>query len=231
MLDLGLQGRAVKCGFQLRFRDQRFAIFSAMCARILIFLSTLMFWAVAGAAEEPGSAELSQQACAGCPAEDGTGRAQTESARGAALLAPMKTELKQALMAGMQKGPLNAISVCKVQAPEIADSLSIDGIRIGRTSHRLRNPENQAPEWVNVVLQAYLREEKDHAPQVVSLANDREGYVEPITIKPVCLACHGENLAADVATQINTLYTDDEATGFKVDELRGVFWVEYPVAE
>jgi len=202
-----------------------------MGARILIFLTTLMFWAVASAAEESRNAELSGQACVGCDGEDGTGRAQTEAARGAALLAPMKTELKQALMAGMQKGPLNAISVCKVQAPEIADSLSIDGIKIGRTSHRLRNPENRAPEWVNVVLQAYLSEEKGRAPQVVSLANDREGYVEPITMKPICLACHGENLAADVATQINTLYTEDEATGFEVDELRGVFWAEYPVAE
>lgn len=155
----------------------------------------------------------------------------TETARGAALLAPMKAELKQALMAGMQEGPANAISVCKVQAPAIADSLSVEGIKIGRTSHRLRNPENSAPEWVNVVLQAYLGEDNGRVPQVVPLANDREGYVEPITIKPMCLACHGENLAADVATQINEMYPDDEATGFQVDELRGVYWVEYPVAQ
>jgi len=202
-----------------------------MRARNLIFLTTLMFWALASAAEESRNAGLSRQACVGCHGEDDTGRAQTGPPRGAALLAPMKTELKQALMAGMQKGPSHAISVCKVQAPTIADSLSVGGVKIGRTSHRLRNPANRAPEWVNVVLQAYLDEEKDHAPQVVSLANDREGYVEPIMIQPICLACHGRNLAADVATQINTLYPEDEATGFEVDELRGVYWVEYSLAE
>jgi len=161
---------------------------------------------------------LSATACAG----------DTESARGAALLAPMKTELKQALMAGMQKGSANAISVCKVQAPLIADSLSVEGVKVGRSSHRLRNPENRAPEWVNDVLQAYLSEDSDRMPQVVPLANDREGYVEPITIKPVCLACHGESLAPDVAMQINKMYPDDEATGFEIDDLRGVYWAEYP---
>jgi hypothetical protein len=154
----------------------------------------------------------------------------TESPRGAALLAPMKTELKQALMAGMQKGPSNAISVCKVQAPAIAESLSVEGVKVGRTSHRLRNPENRAPEWVNGVLQAYLGDKGNRMPRVVPLANGREGYVEPIVIKPLCLACHGKNLVPEVATQINTMYPDDEATGFEIDDLRGVYWAEYPAS-
>ena len=64
--------------------------------------------------------------------------------RGAQLLAPLKGDLKQALMAGMQGGPLNAISVCKDQAPAIAASHSVEGVKIGRTSHRLRNPANLA---------------------------------------------------------------------------------------
>jgi len=155
---------------------------------------------------------------------------RTEPPRGAALLAPLKTELKQALMAGMQKGPSNAISVCRVQAPAIADSLSVEGVRIGRSSHRLRNPENRGPEWVNDVLQAYLSKDSDRRPQVVPLKNGREGYVEPITIQPLCLACHGKNLAPDVAAQISKMYPDDEATGFEIDDLRGVYWVEYPAS-
>ena len=156
---------------------------------------------------------------------------EAEPARGAELLAPLKNNLKLALMAGMQKGPLNAISVCKDQAPAIAGSLAVDGVQIGRTSHRLRNPANSAPEWVDPVLRIYLEEESDRAPRAVSLANNREGYVEPITIKPLCLACHGETLTPDVATQIETMYPQDKATGFVIDELRGVYWVEYPAAE
>lgn len=155
----------------------------------------------------------------------------TEPARGAELLTPMKMELQRALMAGMQKGPLNAIGVCKVQAPAIAESLSVEGVQIGRTSHRLRNPANSAPDWVDPILKAYLNDDSDRAPRLVSLANNREGYVEPITIKPLCLACHGATLAPDVAAMIETMYPQDEATGFKVDELRGVYWVEYSAAK
>jgi len=154
---------------------------------------------------------------------------ETGLVRGAELLVPLKRELKLALVAGVQKGPDNAISVCKDQAPAIADSLAVDGVRLGRTSHRLRNSANIAPEWVDPILRAYLDKESDRAPRVVSLANNREGYVEPITIKPLCLACHGQSLAADVTAKINSMYPQDEATGFKVDELRGVYWVEYPM--
>jgi len=152
---------------------------------------------------------------------------ETKFARGAELLAPMKTALKQALMAGMQKGPVNAISVCKDRAPEIADSLSVDGSQIGRTSHRLRNPANSAPAWVDPVLKAYLNEDANREPRLLQLSDDRQGYVEPIVLQPLCLACHGESLAPDVAAKIMEAYPEDKATGFEVGDLRGVYWVEY----
>ena len=156
---------------------------------------------------------------------------ERDPARGAELLAPLKKELKQALVAGMQEGPVNAISACKDQAPVITASLSTEGVKMGRTSHRLRNPENSAPDWVDPILQTYLDEEADRVPQVVLLADNREGYVEPIMIKPLCLACHGESLAPGVAGQITALYPEDAATGFKDGDFRGIYWVEYPVVE
>jgi len=153
------------------------------------------------------------------------------SARGAELLTPFKMELKQALMAGMQQGPEAAISACKDQAPAITASLATEGIRIGRSSHRLRNPDNVAPDWVEPVLKAYVAEKADREPRVVALANNREGYVEPILVKPLCLTCHGESLAPGVREQIMAMYPHDAAIGFKTDDLRGVYWVEYPVTD
>ena len=126
---------------------------------------------------------------------------------------------------------MNAISVCKEQAPAIAGSLSIDGIEIGRTSHRLRNPANVAPGWVDAALQTYLKEVGDRVPRVVSLPDNREGYVEPIVTQPLCVACHGGNLAPEVAAHIKEMYPEDAATGFEVGDLRGVFWVEYSAPE
>ena len=154
-----------------------------------------------------------------------------ETARGAELLAPFKKNLKQALVAGMQKGPVHAISVCKDEAPAIAESLSTKGVQMGRTSHRLRNPENTAPHWVNAALNTYLGEDQGPAPILVHLPKDRLGYAEPIATAPLCLACHGKSLAPDVAAHIVEAYSEDQATGFEAGDLRGVFWVEYPEAE
>jgi hypothetical protein len=148
--------------------------------------------------------------------------------RGAELLSPFKSSLKQALLAGLEEGPENAISVCKEQAPAIANELSTDDVKVGRTSHRLRNPKNMSPGWVTAVLEKYLSEDSDREPIVVPLADSRLGYVEPIVIQPLCLACHGEALASGVASRIKEDYPHDEATGFKVGDLRGVFWAEFP---
>jgi len=148
--------------------------------------------------------------------------------RGTELLSPLKINLKQALLAGLEKGPENAITVCKEQAPGIASALSTDGVKVGRTSHLLRNPENSSPDWVAPVLQAYLDEGTDRAPTVVPLADGRVGYVEPIMIKPLCLTCHGEALAPGLASRIKEDYPHDEAIGFEVGDLRGVYWAEFP---
>lgn len=156
---------------------------------------------------------------------------EPDRTRGAELLAPFKYELKQALLDGMQEGPLNAISVCKDQAPAIADTFATDGTKIGRASHRLRNRRNVAPDWANQVLTGYLDNTVDRAPKVVSLPDQREGYAEPIMVQPLCLACHGETLAPDVAAYIAETYPEDEATGFEAGDLRGIFWVEYSTTD
>jgi hypothetical protein len=155
----------------------------------------------------------------------------SDLARGAELLAPLKADLKQALMGGMKEGPVSAITVCKDKAPAITNALSVDGVDIGRSSHRLRNPANVAPDWADNILQAYLQEDSDRTPTVVQLPDDRLGYVEPIMLQAMCLACHGEVLSPEVAARIEEAYPDDQATGFAVGDLRGVYWVQFPADE
>jgi hypothetical protein len=148
--------------------------------------------------------------------------------RGADLLAPFKRELQQALQEGLEQGPEEAIAACRLRAPEIATALSREDVRVGRASHRLRNPANAAPEWVRPVLEGYLSEASDRAPRTVALAEGRRGYVEPILAQPLCLTCHGDAIAPALASRIEQLYPQDRAVGFQVGDLRGVFWVEFP---
>lgn len=148
-------------------------------------------------------------------------------AEGAALLAPFKQELKSELIKGMEAGPVAAISACSVEAPKISAELSVEGVVMGRSSHKLRNAENVTPGWVAPYLGAYVAGEQS-GPIAIKVAEDRFGYIEPIMIQPMCLNCHGAELHPDVAANINELYPDDEATGFKEGDFRGVFWVEFP---
>jgi len=149
-------------------------------------------------------------------------------AKGAGLLAPFKTELKSALMEGMEAGPVEAISVCSVEAPGISARLSVDGVLMGRSSHKLRNDKNATPEWLAPVLRSYADGSRDLEPIALSIEEGRMGYAEPIIVQPMCLACHGESLAPEIAASINEIYPDDQATGFKAGDFRGVFWVEFP---
>lgn len=151
-------------------------------------------------------------------------------AEGAALLAPFKQDLKSELMRGMESGPVAAISACSLEAPKISGELSVDGVVMGRSSHKLRNPENASPEWVSPYLEAYAAG-KQSGPIAIKFAEDRFGYIEPIMIQAMCLNCHGAELHPDVAATINELYPDDEAAGFSDGDFRGVFWVEFPGTE
>jgi hypothetical protein len=132
-------------------------------------------------------------------------------------------ELTGALDAG---GPASAISVCRDKAPEIAKEVSEkNGLKIGRTSFRLRNPKNVPPTWA-----AGLVEEKVSKPAFVPLGGDALGVLLPIQTAPPCLKCHGEaeSLAADVREEISKAYPSDQATGFSAGDLRGWFWIEVP---
>ncbi len=157
------------------------------------------------------------------------GRAQEPvRSTGARLLEPFKRDLQQALLDGLASGPEEAVAACRIAAPEIARSLSSAGVRVGRASQRLRNRANAAPPWVEPVLEAYARDSALREARTVALEDGRSGYVEPIIVQPLCLACHGTDLAPAVAERIAALYPNDRAIGYAVGDLRGVFWVEFP---
>lgn len=151
-----------------------------------------------------------------------------ETDRGAQLLAPFKRDLQQALADGLAEGPEAAIGACRVQAPEIAARLSQDGIRVGRTSERLRNPANTAPSWVLPILSAFTDDPAERTPRAVQIGEDRLGYAEPIVVQPLCLTCHGNDLSPELEARIRELYPQDQAQGYEAGDLRGVFWVEFP---
>lgn len=132
--------------------------------------------------------------------------------------------LKQALKSGLAEGPVAAIERCQIQAPAIAEGAASDGWSAGRSSDRLRNPNNQAPKWLAPVLADYMAN-PEQAARVVELDDGAKAYVAPIRMQGMCLGCHGEQLSPEVSAELQQRYPDDHATGYQLGDFRGLFWL------
>ncbi len=142
-----------------------------------------------------------------------------------AFAAEMMGELMAAMDAG---GPAEGITVCGSKAPAIAAQVSrVYGIEIGRTSHKLRNPDNRAPEWA-----AALVDELADSPTYLEGPDGELGLLLPIRLKAECQMCHGPRDQIDEAVleTIAENYPEDKAVDFAEGDLRGWFWIEVPAS-
>jgi nitrate reductase cytochrome c-type subunit len=60
--------------------------------------------------------------------------------------------------------------------------------------------------------------------------NDQVYFYYPITTNAKCLQCHGvkeRDIQPPVLTVLSTLYPEDKATGYEVDEVRGMWKVQF----
>lgn len=154
--------------------------------------------------------------------------AQFEAADGARKA--MFDSLMARLTAAMQDGgPPVAIEVCKEVAPAIAaETGEAKNLAIGRTSFRLRNPDNTPPPWAAPYVAA-------RQSDPVVLHNTKDGSLAalfPIVLKAECVQCHGPKDSLDPALRaaLDGSYPEDEATEFKAGDLRGWFHVTVPAA-
>lgn len=125
-------------------------------------------------------------------------------------------------------GPVAAIGVCHKEAPRIAQEVGQEhGVEIGRVGVRLRNPQNTAPGWA----QAWVEQHVD-TPQFARLDNGHAVGLLPIKLQAQCTICHGpkEQIGPEIQAQLDKLYPEDAATGFREGELRGWFWIELPAS-
>jgi len=159
--------------------------------------------------------------------EDMNAQTKAQSARAlAARDALMKTLGGRLLSTITGKGAVAAISICKEVAPEIAATVAKEhGVKIGRTSFKLRNPANVPPAWAASAVADRVAE-----PAWFGLRDGGLGGLLPIEIQPLCTKCHGPDdiVSADLKRELAKAYPDDQATGFAIGDLRGWFWVEVP---
>ncbi|MFP5382855.1 MAG: DUF3365 domain-containing protein [Gammaproteobacteria bacterium] len=161
---------------------------------------------------------------------------ETEAYRAEAgkLAGELGNRLREQLTAAMQAGgPLAAVAVCQERAVPIADAISNsnDGWEVGRTSLRVRNPDNAPDSWERSVLETFdRRQAAGETPAtieqeaVITVGEQRYyRYMKAITTGDACVLCHGSNIPPELQEHIGKLYPDDRATGYKAGDLRGAF--------
>jgi hypothetical protein len=144
----------------------------------------------------------------------------------------LKEQLVAAIKAG---GAVAAVGVCRTIAPAIAEDTSRTyGVKVGRTSLKARNPANAPDEFERRVLEEFVRKidagadpaSLEHAETVAQGDERVFRYMKAIpTAAEPCLTCHGSSLQPELKAEILRLYPNDQATGFKLGELRGAFTV------
>ncbi|MFT4016878.1 MAG: DUF3365 domain-containing protein [Agriterribacter sp.] len=131
------------------------------------------------------------------------------------------------------KGVAGAVSFCNERAMPITDSVAM-AVHAGieRLSDKNRNPANaiQTPgdslAWqkLKAIITDTLATKKHF---VLQHSDGNIYYYKAITIAmPACLNCHGSKdagIAPDALAAINQKYPADKATGYKMDELRGMW--------
>ena len=154
-----------------------------------------------------------------------------------------KSELMGELRAALEDTTIStagAIYVCAERAPAISARYSgLPGLTIKRTSKRLRNPDNAPDEFESRILDTLLSRpayaSQDHYEWEESANGNRFRYVSAIKANSLCLKCHGnpDKMDDDVKNALAERYENDQATGFGLDELRGIMSVtmEWPEAK
>lgn len=190
-----------------------------------LILSTLLVAGIASARQPPAAAQPD------IPPEVQESRFAAQK-----FSVALKDALQQAIQNG---GPVNGIEVCHRQAADIATDLSQKlGLLIGRTSLKVRNPENAPDNWELAVLKQFEARKAQGEPvdslEFFAVIDDDQGqktfrYMKAIPTASLCLACHGTHISPEVDSKLKELYPKDTARGYQEGDLRGAFTIAKPL--
>jgi hypothetical protein len=167
---------------------------------------------------------------------------QAARERGRAIATETFSLLSSNLQSAIQSGGItNALPFCSLAAsPLTAGMAEKHGVTLRRITHKARNPAGKAVGVELAVLTSFETALASGSPTnpppplVTNLIPDQVTFFAPIVINnELCLRCHGEpgrDVSADALAVIRHLYPQDEATGFRLGQLRGAWRIDFPRA-
>lgn len=167
----------------------------------------------------------------------GMGSSQTPASykeKGLQMALSTKAVLGKNLMGKIQKeGTLAALEFCNVKAYPITDSMAtVHQASIKRVSDNYRNPNNKASSQEIQYLQKFQQDiTAGKEPQaIVDSTSNKVNFYYPIVTNSMCLQCHGvpnKTLEAETFAKIKSLYPTDLATGYDVNQVRGIWSISF----
>jgi hypothetical protein len=144
----------------------------------------------------------------------------------------LSAELAKAIADG---GPVAAIPVCSVKArPLVAEVSAARQIGMVRLSDRARNPEQAAAGTDLAAIESFreaIKRGETPQPEIVEMEDSSTVVRLPIIVsQPLCLQCHGgqSDIAPETREAILEVYPDDKATGYQLNDLRGIWRITVP---
>lgn len=151
----------------------------------------------------------------------------------AALEITQQTFQQELMQAVKTEGVPGAINYCNLNAMEIVkkleDSLEIS---IKRVTNKTRNPADSLTGVEKEIWEAYSYDPTKASAQIQEFSETELIFTKPILIgSGLCLNCHGQ-IGNEITTEnyslIHQLYPDDQATGYQLGDLRGMWRLIIP---
>jgi len=149
------------------------------------------------------------------------------------------TSLQGEMMKAVKEGGFeNAVNVCNLKAislTDIAAQATDKDVEIKRTTNKYRNPQNAPNDIEQKALNYYhslLADNQQLTGTYIQKVEENEiteyYYYKPMKVNGTCISCHGEvsQIKSDVLNEINKLYPDDKATGYKEGDFRGLIRIK-----
>ncbi len=144
-----------------------------------------------------------------------------------------KVLLSNVSQAMQQGGSLYAVEFCNLQASGLVDSLNAEfNCEISRVTNKNRNPENNLETKTDKQIWAYfsnIQQNEELHDTLIQNKNTITYYKPILTAMPACLQCHGpvQDINPETWEKIQTLYPKDKATGYALNELRGMWKIGF----
>lgn len=131
------------------------------------------------------------------------------------------------------QGVEEAVQFCNERAYPLTDSMSTNfKTKIKLVSDKPRNPSNKANNEELAYIETFKKEVAagGSIEPVLKEINGKVYFYYPIVTNSMCLNCHGtpgKSIAPEVVQQLSRLYPADKAMGYNVNEVRGIWSIEF----